>query len=119
MAKSVALLITKPPYGTEDAFAGIREAMALAVSGLVERTVVLLIGEGGLNALTSQRPEALSMPSNLEAVNDLLALEVETYVVKEDLDRILPDAELIEGVRPISWDEARGIIAEVDLVTTF
>ncbi len=119
MAESIAVLITKPPYGTEDAFAGMRQALALQVSGLMERTAVLMMGEGALNALATQQPRALSMPSNAEAVEDLVALEAEVYVISEDLDALCADARLIEGVRRLDWEDAQDMLSAMDVVTTF
>lgn len=96
-----------------------RQALAMLVSGLTDRSVVLMVGEGTLNALSTQDPQALSMPSNMEAVEDLIALDGEVYVVKEDLEALVPNAKLIEGVQSISWSEARKVLTEIELVNTF
>lgn len=96
-----------------------RQALALLVSGLMERSVVVMVGEGTLNAVESQNPQALSMPSNKEAVEDLITLDGEVYVVTEDLDALMPDTKMIEGVQSINWDRAREILAGVDVINTF
>jgi len=119
MAENIAVILTKPPYGTEEAFAGMREALALLVSGLMARSVVMMVGEGTMNALATQEPKALSMPSNMEAVEDLIALDGEVYVISEDIEALVPDPHLIEGVQRIDWSRAREILAEMDLVNTF
>lgn len=119
MATSVVVLITRSPYGTEEAFAGMRESLALLVSGLVERSVTLLLGEGTLNAVSVQRSEALGMPSNASALNDLVDMEGEVYAIKEDLDRLAPGLPVVEGVKLIDWIQAREIISACELVTTF
>ncbi len=119
MAENIVVMITKPPYGTEEAFAGMRQALALQVSGLMERTVVLMMGEGTLNALSTQHPQALSMPSNVESVEDLITLEAEVYVISEDLEALCSDARLIEGIQSMDWDDARDMLSAMDVVTTF
>jgi sulfur relay (sulfurtransferase) DsrF/TusC family protein len=119
MAESIVIIINRGPYGTEEAFAGMREALALMVSGLVDRAVTLLVGEGTLNAVMSQKPEAISMPSNLAALSDLLDMDGEVFMVQEDLERIAPGTEVLEGVQPVNWSQAREIISSCKLVTTF
>lgn len=119
MADTIAVIVTKPPYGTEEAFAGMRQALAMLVSGLTSRSVVMMVGEGTMNALANQDPQALSMPSNMEAVEDLIALDGEVYVVSEDLDALFSDPQLIEGVQRINWSKAKEILAEIDLINTF
>jgi len=59
------------------------------------------------------------MPSNMEAINDLLDFEAKVYVVKEDLLHLVGDVPLMEGVEVIDWEKARQIIEEHDMVTTF
>lgn len=119
MADSIAVLVTKPPYGTEEAFAGLRLSLAMVASGLIERSSVILAGEGTLNAVATQKPSSIGMPSNVEAVTDLIDFESEVYCVVEDLRALVGEVETIEGVRMISWTEAVGIMDDHELVTTF
>lgn len=119
MAKSLLTLVTKPPYGFEEAFAGLRAGLGMLASGQVPVSNALLVGEGTLNAVAAQKPEAIKMPSNIEAINDLLDFEAKVYVVREDLQRIAGDVPLLEGVELIDWEKARQVIAEHDMVTTF
>lgn len=119
LAKSIAVLITKAPYGTEDAFAGLRLALAMLASGTVDRATVLMIGDGTLNVVASQRPEAISMPSNIEAIEDLLDFGSDVYCVSEDLRSRVDDVATVEGVKTISWEEFRSVLREHELVTTF
>ena len=65
MANSTLVLITKAPYGLEDAFAGLRLALAMGVNGM--KTSVVMVEDGVFNAVITQRPEAVKMPSNIEA----------------------------------------------------
>ena len=75
MAESIAILITKPPYGAEEGFAGPRLALACIASGLVPKVSIFLVGDSPLNAVASQHPEKIGMPSNLEALQEALDLE--------------------------------------------
>jgi tRNA 2-thiouridine synthesizing protein D len=119
MAGSLLILVTKPPYGFEEAFAGLRAGLGMLASGQVPVSNALLVGEGTLNAVAAQKPEVIGMPSNAEAINDLLDFEAKVYVVREDLLRAAGDVPLLEGVEVIDWKKARQVIADHDLITTF
>lgn len=118
MASSILVLVTKPPYGLEDAFAGLRLALAMAVNGM--KTSVLMIEDGVFNAIATQKPEAVRMPSNIEATKELYDFEVPVYVVKEDLAaRGISESKLFEGLKAVPASEARRLLAEHEVVTTF
>jgi len=119
MTKSVLVLITKPPYGLEEAFAGSRFALAMLSSGNVDKCNIILIGDGTLNALSTQKPEAVRMPSNMEALQDMVDFDAKVYCVKSDLDARVGDVKAMEFVEMIDWEQARKIIADHDMVTTF
>ncbi|MEM2890894.1 MAG: DsrE family protein [Thermoplasmata archaeon] len=118
MANSILVVVTKPPYGVEDAFAGLRLGLAMAVNGI--RTSVLMTDDGVFNAVGSQRPEAVKMPSNIDATRDLYDFDVPVYVVKEDLAaRGIPESRLFEGLKPLPASDIRKLVADHDVVTTF
>jgi len=118
LASSLLVIITKPPYGLEEAFAGLRMALAMGVNGM--RTSVLMMEDGVYNAVATQKPEAVRMPSNIEATKELYDFEIPVFVVKEDLDeRGLPDSKLFEGLRTLPASGIRTMVEEHDLVTTF
>jgi len=118
MANSTLVLIAKAPYGLEDAFAGLRLALAMGVNGM--KTSVLMMDDGVYNAVGSQRSDAIGMPSNMEATKELYDFEVPVYVVKEDLaERGISETGLFEGLKPVPASEARKLLAESDVVTTF
>ena len=119
MAESLLILITKGPYGLEEAFAGARLALGCKVSGIMENAAILLIGDGTLNACKMQRPEEVGMPSNLAALQDFMDLEGAIYCVQQDLDQRVGGVEVLEGVNMITWDQAREIIRSYQLVNTF
>jgi tRNA 2-thiouridine synthesizing protein C len=119
MAKSILVVITKGPYGFEEAFAGLRLALGMMVSGQVQKCGVLLIGDGTLNAVKSQKPEAVGMPSNAEAINDLTDFDMPILCVSEDLQDRVGKVETLEAVKLGSWDDARAMIEEYELVNTF
>ncbi len=118
MASSILVLITRSPYGLEEAFAGLRLALAMGVNGM--KTSVLMIEDGVFNAVNTQRPEAVKMPSNIEATKELYDFEVSVYVVKEDLAaRGIPESKLFEGLKVVAASFARDLLKEHDVVTTF
>jgi tRNA 2-thiouridine synthesizing protein D len=119
MAQSILILATKAPYGTEDFFAGARLSLAMLASGSISRSTVLMVGDGALNAVASQNPGAIGMPSNVEAINDLADFEGEVYVLEDDLKVRVGDVPIIDGVKKISWEKARELIMDHELVTTF
>ena len=84
MVDSVCVLIRKAPYGAENAFAGLRLALATAANGI--ETKVVLMEEGVLNAVENQNSADIGMPSILDAVDDLLSLDVSIYCMEDNLD---------------------------------
>ena len=119
MAKSILVMVTKSPYGYEEAFAGLRLALGMMVSGQVEKCGVLLVGDGTLNAVKQQHPEAVGMPSNVEAINDLIDFDMPILCVSEDLLDRVGKVETLEAVKMVDWAEARAMIEQYDLVNTF
>lgn len=119
MAKSILVLITKPPYGFEEAFAGSRLGLAMLSSGNVEKCNLLLVGDGTLNALSTQRPEVVRMPSNMEALNDMADFDAKVYCVRSDLEERVGSVSTLPNVEMIDWERARQIIDEHEMVTTF
>jgi len=118
MADSMLVIVTKPPYGLEDAFAGLRLALAMGVNGM--KVSVVEVEDGVYNAVAGQKPEAVGMPSNVDATTELYDFEVSVYAVKEDLEeRDIADAPLVEGVKIIGRDDLKGLLAEHDVTTTF
>ncbi len=119
MANSLLVLITKPPYGYEEAFAGSRLALGMVSSGNVGQCNLLLVGDGTLNAVATQNPEIIGMPSNMEALQDMTEMDSKVYCVKQDLDERAPGASVLNFVEMVDWEKARKIIDEHQMVTTF
>ncbi len=118
MAGSILVLVTKAPYGLEEAFAGLRLALAMGVNGM--KTSVLMTEDGVFNAVGTQKPDAVKMPSNIEATKELYDFEVPVYVVKEDLTaRGIPESKLFEGLKVVPASKLKDMLAEHDVVTTF
>lgn len=118
MASSILVLITKPPYGVEEAFAGLRLALAMGVNG--QKTSVLFVEDGVYNAVGTQRADALKMPSNIDATKELYDFDVPVYVAKEDLeDRHIPESRLFDGLKLASPAQVRKLVDEHDVITTF
>jgi sulfur relay (sulfurtransferase) DsrF/TusC family protein len=119
MADSILFIMTKPPYGFEEFFAGARASLAMLASGLIGRSTLILVGDGALNAVASQDPSALKMPSNIEAINDLADFEGEVYCIADDLKSRVGEVQVIDGVKMVSWDKARELVSEHQMITTF
>jgi len=118
MANSILVLITRAPYGLEEAFAGLRLALAMGVNGM--KTSVLMVEDGVYNAVGTQKPEVVKMPSNIEATKELYDFEIPVYVVKEDLvARGIAESKLFDGLKTVPAAKAKGLLAEHDVVTTF
>ena len=118
MAESILVMVTRPPYGLEEAFAGLRLALAMAVNGM--KTSVLLAEDGVYNAVASQKAEAVKMPSNMDATKELYDFDVPVYVVKEDLDaRGIPESSLFEGLKVVPVSSVKGLVEEHSVSTTF
>lgn len=118
MAGSMLVLVTKPPYGLEDAFAGLRLALAMAVNGL--RTSVVMTEDGVFNAVAKQKPEAVAMPSNVEATVELYDFDVPVHVVREDLEeRGIRESALFDGLKVVDRSALKTMLAEHDVSTTF
>src|SRR5512136_2344771 len=111
MANSVLVMITKPPYGLEEAFAGLRLALAMGVNGM--KTSVLMIEDGVFNAVGTQRSETVRMPSNIEATKELYDFEIPVYAVKEDLAaRGIPESKILDGLKAIPASMVKDILRE-------
>lgn len=119
MADSILFIMTKPPYGFEEFFAGARASLAMLASGLIGRSTLLLVGDGTLNAVASQDPSAVLMPSNIEAIDDLADFEGEVYCIEEDLRSRVGDVPVVESVKMVTWDKARELVIDHQMVTTF
>ncbi|MGD9963260.1 MAG: DsrH/TusB family sulfur metabolism protein [Thermoplasmata archaeon] len=118
MAESTLVLVTRPPYGLEEAFAGLRLALAMCVNGM--KTSVLLVEDGVYNAVSAQRAEAVMMPSNMEATKELYDFDVPVYVVKEDLEeRGVPESALFEGLTVVPASKVRELVEEHSVTTAF
>ena len=93
MVKTMLTIIKSAPYGREDAFAGLRFSLSQIAAGMVDTCDTLLIEDGIYNAKLNQDTKAIRMPSNLEAVQDLLDLDGKVLVVIEDMESrfVMPD----------------------------
>jgi tRNA 2-thiouridine synthesizing protein C len=118
LAESTLVLITRPPYGLEEAFAGLRLALAMAVNGM--KTSVIMTEDGVYNSVSSQNSDAVKMPSNKEATVELYDFDVPVYVVKEDLEaRGIQESALFEGLKVVAAADIKRLVEEHDVVTTF
>lgn len=118
MVNSICVLIRKSPYGTEDAFAGLRLGLATIANGMETR--IILMEDGVLCAKKDQKPQKIHMPSMIETLNDLFSLEVKIYCVEDHLsEREIKKEDLIEELNFIPKKEISDIILSCDAQTSF
>jgi len=105
------VLITKAPYGSEDAYAGFRAALMISASGM--KTDVLLIDDGVFNLVEKQAPA--DFPSNLKEIKILRGLDVEVYCMKNDLEkRSIKPPEYVKTV-----DNVSELVLKNEVILTF
>ena len=113
---SMCVVVRRPPYGREDAFAGLRMALSAVTHGL--DAVVVLRGDGVLSAVRGQRPDAIAMPSNESVVADLLEMGAEVWAEDAALaKRGLSPGDLVEGVQVADAARLDGLILSRDTCT--
>jgi len=106
------LILSKPPYGSEDVISMLFIALAAVSRGI--KTTIILIDDGVYTALRDQRPEGLKYPS-VEDLIYLIITDAEIFVHEDSLkERGISGEDLIEGVNVSSDDE----IVEVLLTKT-
>ena len=88
-------------------------------AGTLSSAISFWSATGRLNAVATQNPEVIGMPSNMEALQDMTEMEFKVYCVKQDLDERAPGAEVLNFVEMVDWEKARKIIDEHHMVTTF
>lgn len=105
------ILITKAPYGSEDAYAGFRAALMTAVNGM--KTSVLFTDDGVYNLIDKQHPA--DAPSNLKEIKILRGLDVEIYGLKNDLKkRNIKPPEYVKIV-----DNVSELVLKNEVILTF
>ena len=119
MADKMIVLIRKPPYGTEEAFAGSRLALGGLVSGIITKADVLLIEDGTLNAVEAQTPTAIGMPSNGEVLESIIEMGGEVFCVMEDLELRINGAKVFDGVKLVHRTDVHNIVNLYQIVNTF
>ena len=120
MVNTLLTLVTKAPYGKEDAFAGLRYALSQIAAGVAEKSDTVLMEDGVYNALKGQQSEAIGMPSNCEATQDLLDMEGKVFCVRDDLtERELSEEHILDGIEYITRDGLPGLIQEYDVIVTY
>jgi sulfur relay (sulfurtransferase) DsrF/TusC family protein len=115
--RSMCVVVTRAPYGREDAFGGLRLALSGVTHGM-EFTVVLR-GDGVWSALRGQRAEAIGMPSNETVVSDILEMGGAVWAEEGALAaRGLSAGDLVEGVRVAPAETLDGEVLRHDAVTS-
>ena len=120
MVETILTIIKTAPYGREDAFAGLRFSLSQIAAGMLDACDTLLVEDGIYNAKLGQDTEAIKMPSNLEATEDLLDLDGKVFAVREDIEsRYLTLEDLLEGVEIVSLADVPQLVENYDVFVTY
>ena len=112
---NLCVVISHPPYGREDAFAGLRTAVVSTTRGIPCDAVVT--GDGVWNLVRDQWSETLHLPSNGESVTDILDAGSRVYVDARSLEgRGLTPEDLVDGVTVLPFEEVADLILSRDAV---
>ena len=120
MVKSMLTIVKSAPYGKEDAFAGLRFSLSQIAAGMIEPADTLLVEDGVYNALKGQRSDVIRMPSNEEAVQDLLDLDGRVLCVREHLEaRGIPQDAILEDVEVVPLADLPRMVEVYDAFVTY
>lgn len=115
MVNSICIIVRHPPYGREDAYAGIRNAIVTHQNGLP--TTLVFCGPGVWNLAPDQRSTSIAMPSNLASLSDFLAVGGRVLADRQSLEEHgLNDSDLLEGVSVLGCEDLAEVILEHDVV---
>jgi sulfur relay (sulfurtransferase) DsrF/TusC family protein len=113
MKMAVVVTITQPPFGHENAFAGLYVGSASLSKGL--EVVVLLMGDGVYNARKGQVDplKNIFMPPTENQVQDIIDMGGRVIIEKEALwERGIEPSELLEGIEVMESSRMMDIIIE-------
>jgi len=112
---NLCVVISHPPYGREDAFAGLRTAAVCTSRGIPSDALVT--GAGVWNLVRDQWSETLELPSNADAVTDIVGAGGIVYADAESLEAhgLTPD-DLVDGVTVLPFAEVAEIMLAHDAV---
>lgn len=104
----LVIIIRKPPYGSEDAFALLNIALAAVSRNL--SVAVILTGDGVYCGLRNQRSRAIGYPSVENLIYSFIA-EVAFLACEESLkSRGINEEDLIEGMEVASYEKIAEVI---------
>lgn len=113
--KRICIIVRHPPYGREDAYAGIRNAIVGKQHGL--ETTLVFCGPGVWNLVMDQRSNAIAMPSNLANLADFLAVGGRVLTEEDSLkENGLTTDDLVEGVEVMPCEDLAEVVLDHDFV---
>lgn len=119
---NVIIIITDPPYGTENAYGFLAVAGALAT---IHDTTVIFSEGGVLNTLKNQdtsyfiqfNKKYFNIPSHELKIKDFKEISIQFFVQKEALDkRGIKDEDIIEDIEKLTIEQITDKILENDQV---
>jgi sulfur relay (sulfurtransferase) DsrF/TusC family protein len=119
--KKIIVLITHPPFGHENTFAGLYVGLA-SLSKVLDVTVVFNC-DGAFNALKDEgnSMELLNLPSIKEQIGNILELGGRCYLHRESAERRgVLEENIFEGIEMIDDKELTDVFEQYgELVVTF
>jgi len=121
MAKSLCILVDRPPYGSLQPAEAIRHARGALGKGW--GVVLALAGDGVYMALSDQSPPPGEWVSLSDAVSHFLKEGAGRGVVFAETGALamcgISAADLIPGIQPVALRELAGALARADRVLIF
>lgn len=113
--ENLCVVISHPPYGREDAFAGLRTVVVSTTRGIPSDAIIT--GDGVWNLVRDQWSETLHLPSNEESVHDILDAGGRVYADEESLAaRGLTADDIVDGVTVAPFAEVADFMLSHDAI---
>lgn len=124
MAKKVNIIVTKPPYGKEDAFGAVPMAASQVAAG---NEASLIFASGGVHSIV--KGQKTGYGDLAVWLKDVLSVEAEIiknielvnfFALDRDVaKRGIADSEIIDGIKKISLGDLTDKILEADVNLVF
>jgi len=117
MANSVAIILTKSPYGDVDTVEGLRAASSIAAFGI--ETTVIFMDDAVLSLTKAHKPEGINMASIHASIKALIGTRLVAHIPSLEergltKDDLLDDLEL----ELVNDDELAKLLSQMDVVFT-
>ena len=117
MAISVAIVLTKPPYGDVDTVEGLKAASSIAAFGI--DTIVVFMNDVVLSLTKTHKPEGINMASIHGSIKALVGARLAFHTLSLE-ERGLTKSDLLDDLELelVNDDYPAKLLTEVDIVFT-